>query len=128
MKVVSSLPSAQQPTTYPNPHPHEYTQSTLVLFRKIHFNLMLPFTSRPSKKSLPSRFPSNFCMHSSFLPCFLHALPISHISYTENFLELYKSRSSSVSNFLQSAAPCTLMQPNIFPQRLGTCQTIYKSE
>ena len=70
MKVESSLPSAQQPTTCPNPQPHESTQSNLILFRKIHFNIMLTSTSRPSRKSLPSGFPIKSLYASLLSPVF----------------------------------------------------------
>ena len=116
MEPEGSLPHSQLPATCPYPEPEQSSPYPTYHFLKIHLNIILPSMPGSSKRSLSFRFPHQNPACTSPLPiratCPAYLILVDFI--TRKILdEENRSLSSSLSSFLYSPVPATLLDPNI---------------
>jgi len=105
------------PATFHYPEPDQFNPRFSPWFLRIHYDIILPSTTKFSKMSFPLTFPTKT----------LHELHLSHTCYTSSssqfidlitrimFGEEYEPWSSSLCNPLHSPLNSALLSPGVFP-------------
>ena len=68
MEPEGALPHSQQPAICPYPEPHQSIERSLSHLLKIHFNIILPSTSKSFRWPLSHKFPHQNSVNTSPLP------------------------------------------------------------
>jgi hypothetical protein len=76
MEPEGLLPCSQDPAADPVRREMSPVNNFQPYFPKIHFNIILQSTTRPSECSHHLDFPTKVSYHLSSLPCVLHDLPM----------------------------------------------------
>jgi len=130
MEPEGSLTHSQVPATCPYPEPDQSSPCPIFQLLKIHLNIILPSMPGSSKRSLSFRFPHQNPACTSPLPiratCPAYLILVDFI--TRKILdEENRSLSSSLSSFLYSPVPATLLDPNILLSTLFSNTSVYVS-
>jgi len=118
MKLESSLPRSQQPATCPCLQPDQSSSFPTSHFLQTRFNIIYPSTSWFTERFFPSRFPTK-TLYAPLVPhppvratCPANLILLDLLTRIM-FGEEYRSRSSSICNFLYSPTTSSLLHPNI---------------